>query len=262
MRHHFALPCPRLLAAAILWLLCILTYKTACAPLSLDSSAASPRLHRRDVIPSYETIKQHYVEDKSKATVFYSGLGPNSKKRLVELAKDPKVRGRICEESFRKDAAFPGLFCDKRPGMSDDQYKKFCIRFSKVLAERASGTAYVVLKGGKADPKSIWTEHELPALQKNGRVTSIVQIDFDSGKKSPIWPKAKLRRREPEQVEERQQEQQQQQLEGLSSLLARREPGRAVGRSTPPKGAAPGKAAAEKARALCVKVPLRRVKLD
>ncbi|KAI9345798.1 hypothetical protein DFJ73DRAFT_761418 [Zopfochytrium polystomum] len=177
-------------AVAALWLLCILVCRVASLPLEPAASghAASNNNHslletqlvrRAFAIPTLSEINAHYINDKM-PTIFYSGLyGP----KPVSGA----VKGKLCEQSFRRDNKFPReKYTNKHQGMSDKEYKEFCERFSKVLAARAEGVAYVVFRD-RTSVSSIFRQIEFPTLKKNPKIKKVVKIDFATGAQSNYW---------------------------------------------------------------------------
>ncbi|KAI9311459.1 hypothetical protein DFJ73DRAFT_804692 [Zopfochytrium polystomum] len=184
-------------AVAALWLLCILVCRVASLPLEPAASghAASNNnqslletqlVRRAFAIPTLSEINAHYINDKM-PTIFYSGLYGQSQyqERLAQLAH--QVKGKLCEQSFRRDNKFPReKYTNKHQGMSDKEYKEFCERFSKVLAARAEGVAYVVFRD-RTSVSSIFRQIEFPTLKKNPKIKKVVKIDFATGAQSNYW---------------------------------------------------------------------------
>lgn len=74
------------------------------------------------------------------------------------------------------------------------RYLKFAAVFSTILAERAVGTAFVVVPPSTTiddwlapDDESVWTLHEAPALDKNLSVRKLVWINSKTGGEMDRW---------------------------------------------------------------------------
>jgi hypothetical protein len=116
---------------------------------------------------------------RSGEAVFWSGLGGEGERVAAEYAS--KAGGTTLEQL----QAARGIKLPKFK-FEDPASVKAWTDASRAFAEGARGEVRVVL-GDSVNPSGIWNTVELPALEANPNVTSIVSVDPSTGAKTTLW---------------------------------------------------------------------------
>jgi hypothetical protein len=116
---------------------------------------------------------------KSGEAVFWSGLGPQGDQVAAEIAS--KTGGTTLEQLL----ADRGI---KLPAFNPDDPASVeaWTNASRSFGQGARGEVRVVL-GDSVNPSGVWNSVELPALQANPSVTSIVSVDPSTGARTTLW---------------------------------------------------------------------------
>lgn len=83
-----------------------------------------------------------------------------------------------------------------RHGRSTKWFSDFTDRFSFIFAVESSGDVFLISKwpSGPCSKRSVWARIELPALQANADVTSIILVDYENfSRQKAIWQRGQKR---------------------------------------------------------------------
>ncbi|KAJ3547939.1 hypothetical protein NMY22_g1466 [Coprinellus aureogranulatus] len=154
------------------------------APISPPARDAS--LFPRGLCPSLSEIRidiKARTQNGAKNTVFYTS--PADDKEALAFAKSLKPVGNtwlnvVDDQLFNKYKT--------RTGTDEAEAWKIVDRISTVLAQEATGTAYLVSKGNVNKAK-VWWKYEFPRIQVNSKVDKVYQYDLITKKQTLIWTK-------------------------------------------------------------------------
>ncbi len=125
-----------------------------------------------DLYPTVADLRHFYIKSEKK-TVFYSSGAPLS---------EAENAARTYNKRIYLNCWPPGYL--KKRSNNRWRYRVFVQSFSRVLAQEATGMAWVVAPPSPGNPKqwlqpsseSVWTNQELPALLENPKINQILWV--------------------------------------------------------------------------------------
>ncbi|KAJ3506538.1 hypothetical protein NMY22_g17218 [Coprinellus aureogranulatus] len=168
----------------------ILATLSACvhaAPIPPPGTDAS--LLPRGVCPSLEEIRTDIkarMKNGGQNTVFYTNPAKDDEALTFALTLSPvgNTWNNVVDDKLFDD------YTQKTTG-NPPENRKIINRISAVLAQEASGTAYLVTKGGQIKPEGVWMKFEFPNIQRNTKVEKVIQYDLETKQQTEIWVKGK-----------------------------------------------------------------------
>jgi len=158
---------------------------------AVDSKEIIERAPAPDPYPDLATCAAHVNLGPDK-TVFFSNMEQSSDGRTAPDRFAQSIGGATFKTAFGTQPGNPNkMFTDRwSGGGSRTYYPQFAQRASLVLAQKASGIVYVLLRDDPNGPRddSVWSKIERTALEQNSAVTKIVKVNpADFSQQIDLW---------------------------------------------------------------------------